>query len=206
MSKIVLTRHGHVEGIHPERFRGRTELVLTEEGLRQARRTAAYIAASWKPAAIFTSPMQRCQTTAAEIARTCGGLSPAVLADLNDLDYGSWQWLTHEEVQAQDPARFALWRSSPHLVRFPAGESLQDLVARSSNVLRDILERHPNETVVVVSHDSVNRALLMQLLDQPVSAYWRLSQDPCGVSEIDVENGQVRARRVNETGHLIDGT
>ncbi len=38
--------------------------------------------------------------------------------DLNDLDYGTWQWRTHEEVEADDPARLARWRSAPHLVRF----------------------------------------------------------------------------------------
>ncbi len=53
-----------------------------------------------------------------------------------------------------------------------------------------------------VGHDSVNRALLLQLLDQPLSAYWRLSLDPCGVSEVDTVAGQARARRINEIGHL----
>ena len=86
--------------------------------------------------------------------------------------------------------RFNLWRSAPHLIRFPQGEALQDLVARTANALRETLERHPAQTVVFVGHDSVNRALLLQLLDQPLSAYWRLSQDPCcGGSEVDIEGG-----------------
>ena len=204
MTKIILTRHGHVDGIHPERFRGRAELALTERGLKEARRTAAHIAATWRVAAIYTSPLQRCRMTAEAIAAACGGLAFAPLDALNDLDYGSWQWRTHAEVQAESPAAFDLWRTSPHLVRFPKGESLQDLIARTSDVVRDVLARHPAETVVLVGHDSVNRALLLQLLDQPLSAYWRLSQDPCGVSEIDVEGGRARAGRINEIGHLTD--
>jgi broad specificity phosphatase PhoE len=32
MAKIIPTRHGHVAGIHPERFRGRMDLALTELG------------------------------------------------------------------------------------------------------------------------------------------------------------------------------
>ncbi len=204
MTKIILTRHGHVEGLHPERFRGRIELALTDEGLFEAKRTAAFIAATWSPAAIYSSPMQRCRATAAEIAQRCGGPEVAVLDGLNDLDYGAWQWRTHEEVKVEDPVRFGLWRSAPHLVRFPGGEALQDLVGRTADALRETLERHPAETVVFVGHDSVNRALLLQLLDQPLSAYWRLTQDPCGVSEVDIEGGQVRARRINEIGHLRD--
>jgi probable phosphoglycerate mutase len=43
-------------------------------------------------------------------------------------------------------------------VRFPGGESLQDLVARTADTLRFILEHHVGDTVVLVGHDSVNRA------------------------------------------------
>jgi len=40
MTKILLTRHGHVEGILPERFRGRAELALTKKGVAEAEATA----------------------------------------------------------------------------------------------------------------------------------------------------------------------
>ena len=46
MPKILLTRHGHVEGISPERFRGQAELALTEKGLSQAAALAERIAAN----------------------------------------------------------------------------------------------------------------------------------------------------------------
>jgi broad specificity phosphatase PhoE len=36
MTRIILTRHGHVEGIEPRRFRGRTELPLTARGRAEA--------------------------------------------------------------------------------------------------------------------------------------------------------------------------
>jgi phosphoserine phosphatase len=48
----------------------------------------------------------------------------------------------------------------------------------------------------------VNRALLLQLLDLPLSAYWRFEQSPCCLNEIDVEHGKVYVRRINETRHL----
>jgi probable phosphoglycerate mutase len=48
----------------------------------------------------------------------------------------------------------------------------------------------------------VNRALLMQLIDQPLSAYWRIAQSPCCLNEIDVTDGKISVQRINETGHL----
>src|SRR5262249_27332910 len=164
MTKIILTRHGHVQGIKPERFRGRAPLELTKRGAAEAAALAQRIAAAWRPTHIYTSPMNRCISTATAIAGATG-IAARTCEDLNDIDYGTWQFKTFAEAKAADPALFAAWFASPHLVRFPNGESLQDLVARTSNALRMVLARHPDETVALVGHDSVNRAVLLQLLD-----------------------------------------
>ena len=49
MTKILLTRHGHVDGIKPERFRGRAPLDLTARGRADASAVARRIAAAWQP-------------------------------------------------------------------------------------------------------------------------------------------------------------
>jgi len=202
VTRILLTRHGHVEGIHPPRFRGRAELPLTTEGLAQADALARRIARQWKPVAVYTSPLQRCVVTGGRIAAACG-IAASVDEGMGDIDYGQWQMRTHAEVEEEAPQAWHLWRHAPHLVRFPGGESLQDVVARTSNALRMVLARHPADTVVLVGHDSVNRALLLQLLDQPLSAYWRLAQDPCTLNEAEVSaTGEVRVGCINDTSHL----
>ena len=40
------------------------------------------------------------------------------------------------------------------------------------------MDHHDDETIVMVGHDSVNKAILLQLLNQSPSAYWKLVQDP----------------------------
>jgi len=170
MTKIILTRHGHVEGIKPERFRGREPLQLTTRGTAEAAALAQRIGARWRPSRIYTSPMGRCVATAAAIARATG-IAAKTCEDLNDIDYGAWQFKTFAQAKAQD-------------------------------ALRMVLARHPRETVVLVGHDSVNRALLLELLDQPLSAYWRLAQEPCCINEIDVNESAVRVRSINATQHL----
>lgn len=198
---ILLVRHGHVPGIRPERFRGRTDIELTERGLIEARDTAAWIARFWRPTIVYTSPMKRCKDTGAAIAKQCK-VGVEVIACLNDLNYGEWQWRTHAAVAAEWPELYQRWRTTPHLMRFPNGESLQELAARAANALRLAIEKHPAETIVMVGHDSVNRALLLQILDQPLSAYWKLAQDPCAINEIAAAPDRVVAVRVNETAHL----
>jgi broad specificity phosphatase PhoE len=202
MTKILLTRHGHVDGIHPERFRGREPLDLTARGRADAAAVARRIAnGGWRPSKIYTSPLGRCVETGAAIAKACD-IGAEVCGDLNDIDYGAWQFKTFEDAKKDDPALFGAWLATPQLVRFPNGESLQDLAARSANALRFVLARHPEDTIVLVGHDSVNRALLLQFLDLPLSAYRRVAQDPCCLNEIDIDGEKICILRVNETHHL----
>lgn len=201
MTKILLTRHGHVDGIMPERFRGREPLALTARGRAEATAVAQRIAGAWRPRCVYTSPLGRCVETAAAIAKACG-ITVQTCDDLNDIDYGGWQFKTFADAKAQDPALFAAWFATPHLVRFPNGETLQDLAARVADAVRMVLARHADETVVLVGHDSVNRALLLGFLDLPVSAYWRIAQEPCCLNEIDAGAGKACIKRLNETLHL----
>ena len=118
MTKILLTRHGHVEGIKPERFRGREPLDLTARGRAEAAAVAQRIAGAWRPSHIYTSPMGRCIETATAIAKACG-IAAKTCDDLNDIDYGAWQFKTFTDAKAQNPGLFAAWFATPHLVRFP---------------------------------------------------------------------------------------
>jgi broad specificity phosphatase PhoE len=201
MTKILLTRHGHVEGIKPERFRGREPLALTARGRAQAAALAHYVAGAWRPSHIYTSPLGRCVETAAAIGKACG-IAAKTCDALNDIDYGAWQFKTFAEAKALDPVLFSAWFAAPHLVRFAKGEALQDVAARAADVVRMVLARHADETIVLVGHDSVNRVLLLGFLDLPLSAYWRIAQEPCCINEIDVSAGSVCIRSINASQHL----
>jgi phosphoserine phosphatase len=205
MTIILLVRHGHVEGIRPARFRGRADLALTETGQRQAELLAHRIASQWSPNSIYTSPLQRCIATGAPVARACGVRSEP-LGGLNDLDYGAWQSLTYDDARAKDPDLFAAWFTTPQLVEFPGGESLQEVATRTASVLRLVVSRNAADTLVLVGHDSINRVMLTQILEMPLSAYWRFAQSPCCINEIEVTGSSFQLRRMNDTAHLEIGT
>ena len=157
------------------------------------------------PSWLYTSPLSRCVETAEAIAKACN-LAPQVMNNLVDIDYGAWQSCSYAQLEQNDPKLYFRWFSTPYLVRFPDGESLQDLVLRAAEALRFVLQRHPEETVILVAHDSLNRALLIQLLDQPLSSFWRFAQERCCINEIDVVDGCIRVLRVSETCHLAQAT
>jgi|SRR6516165_10850943 probable phosphoglycerate mutase len=201
MTKIILVRHGHVEGISPERFRGRADLMLTAEGLRQAEATARRIQVGWTPVAVYASPLGRCRATAAAIARPFG-LSPVTLNALVDIDYGKWQGLTPEEARARWPDAADTWYRAPDWAAIPGGETLQQVLARTIAALREVIGRHPDGTAVLVGHDSVNRVMLLHTLGLPLSRYWRLGQDPCAINEVEFSAVGFTVLSMNETYHL----
>jgi probable phosphoglycerate mutase len=201
MTKIILVRHGHVEGISPERFRGRADLLLTADGRRQAEATARRIHAAWTPAAIYTSPLSRCRATAEAIGKPFG-LSPNPVDSLIDIDYGEWQGLTPTEVRTRWPELLDIWYRAPDWAAIPGGESLQEVLTRTVSTLRDLIGRHRSETVVLVGHDSVNRVVLLHALGLPLSRYWRLGQGPCAINEIEFSEDGFAVLSMNETYHL----
>ena len=76
------------------------------------------------------------------------------------------------------------------------------MLARAVAALRDVIGRHPRDTVVVVGHDSVNRIILLHALELPLSRYRRLGQDPCAINEIDFSAGEFTVRSINQASHL----
>jgi broad specificity phosphatase PhoE len=84
----------------------------------------------------------------------------------------------------------------------PGGETLQQVLARVVSTVRDTVRRHPDQTVVLVAHDSVNRVLLLHALELPLSRYWRIKQSPCCINELDFGPDGFVIHSINRTGHL----
>ena len=124
---------------------------------------------------------------------------------LIDIDYGQWQGLTLDEAKERWPAEAGIWQRRPDLVRPPGGESLQDVLARVAEALRLMTGRHPQETVLLVGHDSVNRVLLLHALELPLARYWQIGQDPCAINRIEATAEGFLVHAMNDTAHLREG-
>ncbi len=201
MTILLLARHGEVEGINPPVFRGRLDLHLTETGIHQARALAKAIAQVRGVQALFSSPARRCVDTTAFIGKALD-CPVQTLPALQDIDFGTWQGLAYEEVQARWPQQWQRWCNTPQLASIPQAETLQEALARISGAMRELLARHHDQTLVVVAHDSINRILLCHLLDISLSHYHSLQQDPCCINRLQIDHDRTTLLSLNETGHL----
>ncbi|HDQ74093.1 MAG TPA: histidine phosphatase family protein [Chloroflexi bacterium] len=203
MTHIVLVRHGQTVWNKEARFRGQTDVPLDDFGLRQAEATGGYVASRWPVSAVYASPLRRTMQTAAAIA-TAQGLVPQPFDGLLDVNFGRWQGELSAQVARRYPEDFQRWLDAPHTVHFPDGETLDDVKARVTAGLDEIVARHPDETVALVSHTVANRVLLLAVIGLGNEHFWRLGQETCAVNVFDVlDDGGTVIQLLNDTSHLL---
>ena len=140
MLRIILVRHGQTEWNKDAHFRGRIDIKLNPTGITQAQSVADQLA-SLQISAVYASPLKRAIETAAPIA-AAQKLEVIPFAGLLDIDYGQWGGRQFGEVAEQWPGLYRQWDTTPHLVRIPGGESLDDVLQRVRNGLEKILQDH----------------------------------------------------------------
>jgi probable phosphoglycerate mutase len=195
---VLLIRHAHTDTAG-KRLTGWSRGVhLNERGRREASALAERL--DGVPiGALYTSPLERCRETAAPLARA-RGLSVAARRGLLEVDYGEWTGRTIAGLR-----RTKLWRvvqHAPSRIRFPGGESLLDVQARSVAEIERIASAHPKETVAIVTHADVVRLLVAHYAGMHLDDLQRLVVDPASVSVIALGDGAARIVKVNDTGGL----
>jgi broad specificity phosphatase PhoE len=201
MTLIILVRHGQTEWNRIERFRGHADVPLNETGLAQAEATGIRVSQEWRPAAIYSSPRSRAVKTAEAIARHFD-LPVQVQPGLEDIDFGEWQGLTREEASRQWPKQVDFWFNHPERTRIPKGETLKVLRDRLMQAIQELIEKHPNQTIVLVGHMVVDRMIILGVLGLSNRHFWQIQQDPCCINVIDVLDGKYTLVSLNDTCHL----
>jgi broad specificity phosphatase PhoE len=200
LTQLLIIRHGRTGWNRVERFRGRAELELDEVGVKQAEVTAKRVT-DYPVKAIYCSPLKRALATASIIARQLN-LEAKLLPEIIDIDFGEWQGLSPEEAAARDGALYATWLNSPHLVRFPGGESLSEVRQRVAIAIEGLINQYTDETIALVSHRVACQILILHLLGLDNSHFWQIGQDVCAINIFEVNNGNAYARLLNDTCHL----
>src|SRR5262249_27537113 len=83
-----------------------------------------------------------------------------------EIDFGRWEGLTAEEIEAQDPVLYRAWRENAADFEFPGGEQRAAFRERVGEGLA-ALARAGAENALVVAHRGVIRALGLHLLGAP---------------------------------------
>ncbi|MEU8013587.1 bifunctional RNase H/acid phosphatase [Micromonospora parva] len=202
-TRLILVRHGETPYTEQRRYSGRGDVPLSERGRAQVAATGARVAElAPSVAAVLSSPLSRCTTTAAAIAGALGDVPVRTEGDLIECDFGQWEGRTFAEVREQWPGEMDAWLASPRIAP-PGGESFTHVAERANRVIAGLLTAYPGETVVVVSHVSPIKLVLRDALAAGDGFLHRLFLDAAGISVLDMwPDGGVAVRTVNDTAHL----
>ena len=169
---------------------------LNREGFDQARRLAARLA-DVPIDAIYSSPLERAIETAAPLAMA-RGLEIIECGGFVELDFGSWTGAEITSLSGQLRwQRFNTFRSGTVV---PGGDSMLAVQVRAIAELTALCSRHDGETIAVISHADVVRAILAHYAAIPIDLCLRLEISPCSISVIRVGADAPQICLVNETG------
>jgi probable phosphoglycerate mutase len=168
-TRLIAVRHGETDWNRQSRLQGHTDIGLNPRGHAQARRAAQSIAPD-RPDAVYASDLARARCTAESIAAACG-LAVTLEPALRERQFGLYEGLTFEAVEAQWPEQAQRWRQRDPAWGPPGGEVLADFHQRAVDAVARIAAAHPGQCVVIVSHggvlDSLYRASLRIDLQAP---------------------------------------
>jgi probable phosphomutase (TIGR03848 family) len=180
MRLLLLLRHGVTEHTGARLSGWLPGLHLSEAGREQARALAERL----EPVpldAVYSSPLERCQETAAVVAEA-KGLKHSTLEGVGEVRYGDWTGRAIKEL-AKEPL-WKLVQATPSAARFPEGESLYEMQARSVQAVERLREAHPSQTVAVCSHADVIKALTCHYLGMHLDLYQRMVVAPASVTAL----------------------
>ena len=179
----MLVRHGETEWSRELKHTGRTDVPLTAEGERQARRVGEALSGR-RFGRVLSSPLQR----ALETARLAG-FEPELRDELLEWDYGDYEGLRTAEVREQVPG----WTVWTHPV--PNGETVEEVGQRVDRLLEEI--RAVEGDVLVFAHGHVLRVLAARWLELPPADGRLFALDPATLSTVGYEREQPVLRAWN---------
>jgi len=181
--QLILVRHAEPAESARGRCYGRLDLELSDRGRMQSERLATQLSAE-PVAAVISSPRLRAFDTARAIAER-HGLEVRVVDPLRELDFGELEGCTYDEIAATRPELYAQWMRTPTAVRFPGGESFDDLRRRVAGAVSRLREAYDGRLVLAVTHGGVVRAVLVDALGIPAERIFRLAVDTASLTRIE---------------------
>jgi 2,3-bisphosphoglycerate-dependent phosphoglycerate mutase len=202
VTEILLIRHGETLWNQQARMQGQQDSPLTPLGLQQARQLARRLK-SVRFAALYSSDLGRAYQTARCVADESGHGIHAE-GGLRERHFGIFEGLTHAEIEARHPDDYVRFASRDPEYAMSGGESATAFRARCVGCLEAIAGRHPQDTVVVVSHGLVLDALYRTAVRMPLGVARGFPLLNCSINVFGYGAEGWCAVRVCDVDHLAE--
>jgi broad specificity phosphatase PhoE len=201
--RILLARHGETAWNVAGRHQGQGyDIPLSEVGQAQALALGERLRGV-PLNRVVASPLVRARATA-ELA--LGARAAQLRCDpaLMEIAHGEWEGRLATEIRDLYPDLQRAWREAPHTVTLPGGESFQQVLERAWPAFCLACEGlGVDDTLLIVTHDGVNRVLLCRILGLPLERVWAFRQAPTCLNLLEGKSpDQLAVVRLNDASHI----
>lgn len=200
MNRLYLVRHGESEWNILNKVQGQSDVNLTKKGIEQAKKIGERLIHE-KIDMIFSSDLKRAFDTAKIIGKLLN-LEVKSLEELREIRFGIWEGLTTKEIKDKYLNEHIVWMTEPHKLILPEAERLIDLQERLLGVVNSYIKKNENKNILIVSHGTSIKALILGILGIDLSFYNKLSIGNTGLSILEYRDYSPVLRVLNDTSHL----
>ena len=222
---VVIVRHGQSTSNAQRIIQGHHDTaVLTELGEQQAR-TVGKTLDGLSVDAVYASPLKRakrtCELSVETIGEAGGTLPDIQITDqIKEINLPLWESKSFDEVEAQYPAMYKAWRQDPKAFKMPLPNDdgtttdfypAREIWQRATQFWQTILEKHAGQTVLLVGHSAINRALVGSAIGLGPESLNSMGQDNCAINVLNFIGGGegdwrdgVQLESLNLTSHMGD--
>ena len=194
MGQIIFLRHGQAKNNTDRILAGRTEGVpLTDVGEQQAQHTAELLE-DMNISAIYSSPIQRAKHTA-EIVGKHNSLDVTIDDRLIELDMGKFTGMAYDEIFNDHGNVFMKFYQGDLEIAHNGVETFGQVKKRVLGIVDHVIEKHPDQNVVLVTHMDPIKAMLSTVVDL----------SPTNLFELIIANASLNLFRENNHKFSISG-
>jgi len=194
LGHIIFLRHGQAKNNTERILAGRTEgIPLTDVGIKQAEHTAKLLA-QMNISAIYSSPIQRAKHTA-EIVGKHNSLDVMTDDRLIELDMGKFTGVPYDEIFTSHGNVFMKFYNGELEIAHNGVETFSEVKKRVLGIVDHVIEKHPDENVVLVTHMDPIKAMLSTIMDL----------SPTNLFELIIENASLNLFREKDRKFSLSG-
>ncbi len=199
MARLLLIRHGTTKLHKNDRFWGKTDVPLSNIGIKQAGLLRTRLATE-KIGTVYTSTLSRARDTA-EIIAAGHKAKLEVCEELCECNFGFVEGLTFSEIEHVYPAlaeELASWKT----VAFPGGETLDQLNERVKMFLKRLGNLKAKDTAAIVSHGGPLRLIICNLMGMDIKHWQQFRIDRGSLSIMETYPETAILLSLNDITHL----
>ncbi|MGE5423249.1 MAG: histidine phosphatase family protein [Ignavibacteriales bacterium] len=199
--RLILVRHGETIWNAEGKYQGILDIQLSDKGRREAEMAARWLENEHIDA-IYSSYLSRAQETAEIIARP-HNLPVQVYEDLGEINFGDWEGLTAAEIkEAFGVETYRLWEEEPEQAIISGGDRMVEFAERVNRGIDNLVEAHPDQTVVAVTHGGLLMVLGCRIGGESLSCFRKYYHNNAAISIVETEGDTLRFKVLNSQKHL----